>query len=163
MRSLRLFNFHTRQEKLSGSTVWTATAQNCMEQVVHTHRTSCRSVMAERAWAPKLGQEPIKFDRLLTRPNAHSWILFTSVSVGNPVLFPILLYSLPLWSEYLFTMHQGVVRNPVCHVTLQFRDRSGACTVFFRDRNRAEITVLMCEQKPYQVWFSCRRKSSPVK
>ena len=35
-----------------------------------------------------------------------------------------------------------------------------------RYRNRAEITVLMCEQKPrqkpYQVWFSRRHKSCPV-
>ena len=29
-------------------------------------------------------------------------------------------------------------------------------------RNRAEITVLMCEQEPCPVWFSCRRKSYPV-
>jgi len=28
-----------------------------------------------------------------------------------------------------------------------------------RYRNRAEITVLMCEQNPYLVWFSCWRKS----
>ena len=27
---------------------------------------------------------------------------------------------------------------------------------------RKEITVLMCEQKPYPVWFSRRRKSYPV-
>ena len=60
-------------------------------------------------------------------------------------------------------MHQSVVENPVCHVTLHFRDRSGACAVFFRYRNRAEIIVLICDQKPYQVWFSCQRKSSPVK
>ena len=28
-----------------------------------------------------------------------------------------------------------------------------------RSRNRAKITVLVCEQKPYPVWFLCRRKS----
>ena len=28
-----------------------------------------------------------------------------------------------------------------------------------RYRNRAQITVLMCEQKPYPVWFSCMRKT----
>ena len=27
---------------------------------------------------------------------------------------------------------------------------------------RKEITVLICEQKPYPVWFSRRRKSYPV-
>ena len=31
-----------------------------------------------------------------------------------------------------------------------------------RDRNRAEIPVLMCEQKPYPEWFPCRSKSYPV-
>ena len=30
-------------------------------------------------------------------------------------------------------------------------------------RNRAKITVLMCEQKPYPVWFPRRRKSYAVK
>ena len=29
--------------------------------------------------------------------------------------------------------------------------------------NRAKITLLMCEEKPYPVWFSCRRKSSLFK
>ena len=30
-------------------------------------------------------------------------------------------------------------------------------------RNRAEITVLVCEQKSvYPVWFSCQRKTYPV-
>ena len=28
-----------------------------------------------------------------------------------------------------------------------------------RYRNRAEITIPMCEKKPYLVWFSCMRKS----
>ena len=28
-----------------------------------------------------------------------------------------------------------------------------------RDRNRAKITVLLCKQKPYPVWFSCQFKS----
>ena len=122
-----------------------------LEQVVHIHRTSCRRLMAERVWWPKLG--PILSPEYSLLPS--QWV--------NPVLFAILLYSLPLWSEYLFTMHQSVLRSTVCHVTLHFRDRSGACAVFFRYRNGAEITVLICDQKPYQEWFSCRRKSSPVK
>ena len=32
-----------------------------------------------------------------------------------------------------------------------------------RYRNRAEIFVLICEQKPYPLWFSIRRKSYPAK
>ena len=31
-----------------------------------------------------------------------------------------------------------------------------------RSRNRAEITVIMCEQTSFSVWFSFRRKSHPV-
>ena len=31
-------------------------------------------------------------------------------------------------------------------------------TASLRYRNRAKIIVLMCEEKPYPVWFSCRRK-----
>ena len=31
----------------------------------------------------------------------------------------------------------------------------------FLYRNCAEITVLMCEQKPYLIWLSRRRKSYP--
>ena len=35
--------------------------------------------------------------------------------------------------------------------------------VSLRCRNRAEIFVLMCEQKPYPLWFSIPRKTYPVK
>ena len=86
----------------------------------------------------------------------HSWI-FTSFSVDfGP-------------SSYLFT--SATVRIPVhaaleCgtesiwYVTRHFRDQHVAASV--RYRNRAEITVLICEQKPYPTWFSCRRKSHPI-
>ena len=50
-----------------------------------------------------------------------------------------------------------IVWTPIRYVNLRFRDRRGADSL--RYRNRAKITVLMCEQKPYPVWFSCRRKS----
>ena len=43
------------------------------------------------------------------------------------------------------------------YVKIHFQDRRGAASL--RYRNRAKITVLMCEQKPYSVWFSGRRKS----
>ena len=39
------------------------------------------------------------------------------------------------------------------------RDQRGA--VSFRQRNRAEITVRMCEQNPYPLGVSWRRKSIP--
>ena len=44
----------------------------------------------------------------------------------------------------------------MCLSTLEI----GAATL--RYRNHAEITAILCEQKPYPVWFSCRRKSYPV-
>ena len=47
---------------------------------------------------------------------------------------------------------------PICDSP--FRGRRG--TGLFRYRNIAEITVLMCEEKLYPLWFSCRRKSYPV-
>ena len=47
--------------------------------------------------------------------------------------------------------------DSIRYVTLHFRDRR--YTASLRYRNRAEITVLVCEQKPYPVLFSCRFKS----
>ena len=41
------------------------------------------------------------------------------------------------------------------HVTLHFRDRRGEALL--RYKNRTEITVLVCEQEPYLVWFSFER------
>ena len=54
----------------------------------------------------------------------------------------------------------GIVWTPIWYVTLHFK-RSARCS-FARYRNRAEISVLICEQKPYPLWFLCRRKSNPV-
>ena len=42
-------------------------------------------------------------------------------------------------------------------MTVVFRVWRGAASL--RYRNGAEITVLMCEQKLYLVWFSCQHKS----
>jgi len=39
--------------------------------------------------------------------------------------------------------------EPIQYVTLYFRDQRGAASL--RYGNRAKITVLMCEQKPYPV------------
>ena len=46
------------------------------------------------------------------------------------------------------------------YVTFHLRDWCGVAS--FRYRNRAEIAILMCEQKPYLIWFSRRRKSYTV-
>ena len=54
----------------------------------------------------------------------------------------------------------SIVWTPIRYVTLHFRDRRGAASL--RHGNRAATTVLVCEQKPYSVWFSWRRKSYQV-
>ena len=46
-----------------------------------------------------------------------------------------------------FRVCSPLKRMPIRYVTLHFRDRGSAASL--RYRNRAEITVLMCEQKPY--------------
>ena len=53
-----------------------------------------------------------------------------------------------------------VMWTPIRYGTHHFRDRGDAASIRFR--NRAEITVLMCEQKPLSVWFSYRCKSYAV-
>ena len=45
----------------------------------------------------------------------------------------------------------GIVGTPIRYVTLLLRDRRISS---LRYRNRLEITVLMCEQKPYPVFSS---------
>ena len=52
-------------------------------------------------------------------------------------------------------MRSGIVRPPIWYATL------GAASL--RYRNRAKIIVLMCEQKPYPLWFSIWRKTYLVK
>ena len=49
---------------------------------------------------------------------------------------------------------------PTRQLTIYFRDQRGAASL--RYRNAAEITVVICELKSYQIWFSCRHKSFPV-
>ena len=123
------------------SSVWYEQQRYRLE-VVHTHRTSCRS-----GWPRGFGE---------LNPSPHSSI-FTSVSVDSSP------------RSHLFTsMVQIQVQTapkcctePLRYVTLHFRDRRGAASP--RYRNRAKITVLMFEQKPYPVWFSCMGKSYSVR
>ena len=66
---------------------------------------------------------------------------------------------------YLYGLYKGVpsAPNPPPPPPGAPRYRS-ARAASLRYRNRAEITVFMCEHKSYPVWFSCRRmrKSYPV-
>ena len=54
----------------------------------------------------------------------------------------------------------GIVWTPIRYVTPHFRDRHS--TASLRYRNRVEITVLICQQKPYPELSLCRRKSYRV-
>ena len=104
--------------------VWTAMAQswNKLKSFTHVHLTSCRS-----NW-------PRGFGELNPRPSLRSWIRFTSVSVDS-VLAPT--YLLPLWSEYLFTLHQKRVQNlsDLRFFTFEIGEARRSL------RNHAEITI----------------------
>ena len=97
-----------------------------LEQVIHTHRTSCRS-----GW-----------------PRG-----FVELNPGSPhaEYLPVSIRSSPLL--YLFT--SATVRIPV-------RAKCALGEASLCHRNRAEITVLVCEEKPYPVRFSRLRKNHPV-
>ena len=46
-------------------------------------------------------------------------------------------------------------------MTLPYRDRRGAASL--RSINRAEITVLMCEQKPYHIRYGLRAGAKAIR
>ena len=67
------------------------------------------------------------------------------------------------YTEELYVSTQKAVRytvNTIRYVTLQFTEPRSADSL--SQRNRVEITVLMCEQNPCLVWLLWRRKSFPV-
>ena len=103
--------------------------------------------------SPNIGW-PWGFDELNSFP--HFWT-FTSVSVA------------PSSRSYLFTSATDRIpvhiapkcgTEPIRYVMLHFQDRRGAALL--RYKNRTEITVHMCDKKPYPEWFSCVRKSYPM-
>lgn len=51
----------------------------------------------------------------------------------------------------------GIVRTPFQYLTLFFRVQRG--TASLRYKNRAEISVPMCEQKPYRYSFRAGAKA----
>ena len=95
--------------------------------------------------------------------------------------------SYAVWCEHLsdmwlFTLEIGVTKLPpvseIAPKLLFFVPMQKLCCIVWttsiwyvthdrgaalpRNRNRAEITVPIFEQKPFSVWFPCRRKSCPV-
>ena len=104
-------------------------------QVVHTHRISCQpGRLAETVWCTKFQVLPPEY--LLP----SQWV---------PGLAPIYVF-LPR-AEQVFTLQQTIAR-----------DWRGAASL--RYRNLAEITVLMCEQKPLSgmVFVPAQKLSSIV-
>ena len=95
-----------------------------------------------------------RFGALNSSPHPR---IFTSLSDGSSP------------HSYLFTSATGRIgvhttpkygTKPIRYVTLYFRDRLGAASLCHR--NCASTSVPVCEQKPYAVWFSWRRKSCAV-
>ena len=58
--------------------------------------------------------------------------------------------SYSVWCDYL------------TELTLHFKRSPCAASASLRYRNHTEITVVMCSQKPYPVWFPYRRQRYPV-
>lgn len=52
-----------------------------------------------------------------------------------------------------------IVETPIHYVTLHGSARRSFAPLRPCYENRAEFTILMCEQEPHPVWLSCRRKS----
>ena len=102
------------------------------------------------------------------------WNVAVSLDIHVKSASHTLLKVSRLWSEEGATLYRmafcadmtmtwkavAIVWTPIRHVTLHFRDRHGANSL--RHRNCTEITVCMCERKPYPEWLSYRRKSYPV-
>ena len=94
-----------------------------LEQVVHTHQTSCRRRVGRES-SPVLTPENLLSSQWVSSPLSH---LFTFSTVRI----------------YLFTLQQGVSNTKPCirYATLHFRDRRDPASL--RYTNRTEITVLM--------------------
>ena len=96
---------------------------------------------------------------VLVDPSPGSF-LFTSATVPNH-LFTLHCTALHCTALHYTTLHYTTLwcdTEPIRYASLHFRDLRRAASL----RNRAEITVLMYEQKLYPVEFSCRRKSHAV-
>ena len=90
--------------------------------------------LACMGWAP-IGLRttgPWIFTSVLVGSIPHSY-LFTSATVRVPV------HTAKVWHR----------TNPICDVPLSKIDAAQLHSV--------TITVVMCKQKPYPVWFACRR------
>ena len=126
---------------------WTAKKQNCNLLYLNKSFTHIehRAGAVGRALSQSVSQSL----------SPHSGI-FTSISVGSR---PYSNYSLPLRSE-LFPLRQSVAQN--LFEVWRFTFEAGEAQLRSVTEIAPKITVLMCEQKLYPVWFSCMRKSYSV-
>ena len=92
--------------------------------------------------------QQVNVNRLVSLANGYYCAQFYHNSTFKKAMY--ILYWIGLSCKH--QKQYGKVSTPVWYVTLPFRDRLGTASLWYR--NRAEITVLSCEQKPYPVWFS---------
>ena len=128
----------------------------------------------ERVWksAPRERRDAVG-ERKMTTSLVSRGVIFTRARVSlvllslrkngdysqSMVLHTLRLYSPPRVPGS-FSCRQEKLSNNVHQSDMWLsvlRDRRGAASL--RKRNRAEITVLMCELKPYLVWFSWKLSS----
>ena len=110
-----------------------------LEKVVLTLLTLCRS-----GWQRGFGS-------LNLSPHSSIFSSFSVDSSSCSCLFTPGMVPIPVHTVLKYGTEF------IQYVMLHFWDQRGAASV--RYRNRTEITVLMCKQKLYPVWFSFRRKS----
>ena len=115
--------------------VWTETAQNWDKSF--THIEHCAGAVGWEVWWTNSQSSLLKIYCLLS-------------GFQSSILFIHFRYAPNTFSHCTKVWH---------YMTPHFRDQRLSASLS-RYRNRAEITVPMREQKPYLVWFSCRRKSS---
>ena len=92
-------------------------------------------------------------------PSPH-FLISTSVSVDSSprsYSFTSATVRIPVHTTLSKVWHRTY---PICKASRSRSARQSFAPL--RITNRTEITVLMCKQEPYPLWFSCRRKSDPV-
>ena len=137
----RALCMHPREKPFRYRTVW---------RQLHRPRTS-----------PSHKSNIVTGERLAERvscTNFQSSLIFeySLPSQCVPVLAPA--HFIPSRCEYLFTqLRRNLSDMWRSNFTVGAALRSQTLSV---TKNRSQISVLICEQKPYLLWFSCRRKMS---
>ena len=135
--------FVTPQKKLSG-VLWTATTQGGASRSHASNIAPAR--LAERVWCAQFQSLLLNICFLSEGFRPRSYILnyFLNGPSGCS-------HFTSVWLKTYLIFDAPLSRSA----------RRGAA--FLRHRNRAATTALVCEQRPYRIWFSWRRQSYPVK